>query len=125
MAISLACERCTACCRWPGEVRLSDEEVAQLAAFKELTEQEFIERFTRLRADRQGLALKEQAGGACIFLEGRDCAVQAVKPQQCQDFPNRWMNSLWGKVPLETIQKEYPMLMNCAAVKTFIRSEAA
>ena len=123
VAISLECERCTACCRWPGEVLLSEVEIAQLAAYKGVSEHEFIERFTRLRVDRRGLALKEQPDGACIFLEGRDCAVQPVKPQQCREFPNRWMNSLWGKVPFETIKKEHPMLANCAAVKEFLKSE--
>lgn len=50
----------------------------------------FIERYLRLRADRKGLALQEQPGGACVFLDGVDCRVQAVKPQQCRDFPNLW-----------------------------------
>ena len=25
-----------------------------------------------------------------MFLEGNECAVQPVKPQQCRDFPNLW-----------------------------------
>ena len=33
---------------------------------------------------------QDKPGGECIFLEGRDCAVQPVKPQQCRDFPNGW-----------------------------------
>ena len=79
-----------ACCRWPGQVRLTDEEITQLAAFKGLSESDFIQQFTRLRQDRRGLALREQPDGACIFLEGNDCAVQPVKPQQCREFPNLW-----------------------------------
>ena len=49
-----------------------------------------IETCSRLRADRQGLALMDKPTGECIFLEGRDCSVQPVKPQQCRDFPNGW-----------------------------------
>ena len=120
MPILLECQRCTACCRWPGQVLLSDEEIARLAAFKGMGEPEFIQQFTRLRADRRGLALKEQPDGACIFLENGGCAVQPVKPQQCKDFPSRWVNLLWGKVPLETIRKDYPMLFACSAFKKFI-----
>jgi Fe-S-cluster containining protein len=90
MPIFLECQRCTACCRWPGQVRLSDAEITRLAAFKGLSESDFIQQFTRLRWDRGGLALQEQADGACIFLEGAGCAVQPVKPQQCRDFPNLW-----------------------------------
>jgi hypothetical protein len=121
--IFIECHRCTACCRWLGEVRLSAEEIAQLAAFQNLAETDFIEKFTRLRKDRRGLALLEKANGECIFLAGENCAVQAVKPQQCRDFPNRWVNSLWGKVPLGDIKENYPMLANCSAFKAFVKTE--
>jgi len=84
------CQRCTACCRWPGQVRLTQAEIARLAAFKGLSEFDFIQEYTRLDQQRRGLALKEKPGGECIFLEGNDCTVQPVKPQQCRDFPNGW-----------------------------------
>lgn len=90
MPIFLECQRCTACCRWPGEVRLTDAEITRLAEFKGITEHEFIQRFTRLRSDRQGLSLLEKPNHECIFLEGENCSVQPVKPQQCKDFPNLW-----------------------------------
>ncbi len=51
---------------------------------------EFIQRYTRLALNRQGLALEEKANGECIFLEGQDCSVQRVKPTQCQAFPSGW-----------------------------------
>lgn len=84
------CQRCTACCRWPGQVKLSEAEVSALAQFLNRSEFDFIQEFTRLRADRLGLSLIEKANGDCIFLEGNVCLVQAVKPQQCRDFPNGW-----------------------------------
>ena len=65
-------------------------EIARLAAFKGLSENEFVQKYTRLREDRSGLALQEKANGECIFLNGNDCSVQPVKPQQCKDFPNLW-----------------------------------
>ena len=92
------CQRCTACCRWPGQVRLSTEEIAKLAAFKRISEFDFIQAYTRLRSDRQGLVLQDKPNGECIFLEGNDCAVQAVKPKQCQEFPNLWNFSGFEKV---------------------------
>lgn len=121
MPITLECQRCGACCRWPGEVRLSEEELSKIAGFKGMTDQEFIEHHTRLRKDRRGLALKEQPNGSCIFLDGTNCTVQPVKPQQCKEFPSRWVNLLWGKVPLETVRKEYPMLFACSAFKDFLK----
>lgn len=90
MPVFLECQRCTACCRWPGQVRLTEAEIARLAAFKGLTESAFIQQFTRLTQDRRGLALMDQPDGACIFLDGENCSVQGVKPQQCRDFPNLW-----------------------------------
>jgi hypothetical protein len=90
MPIFLECQRCTACCRWPGQVRLTDPEISRLASFKELPEHDFIQRYTRLRSDRRGLSLLDKPNGECVFLEGDNCAVQPVKPQQCRDFPNLW-----------------------------------
>ena len=90
MPIFHECQRCTACCRWPGEVRLDDGEIARMAAFMRLSEVEFIQRFTRLTKDRRGLSLQEKSNGECVFLDGHDCSVQSVKPQQCRDFPNLW-----------------------------------
>jgi len=90
MPIFHECQRCTACCRWPGQVRLTDAEISRLAAFKDLSEFDFIQRYTRLRQDRRCLVLQDKPNGECIFLEGNDCSVQPVKPQQCRDFPNLW-----------------------------------
>lgn len=90
MPIFHECQRCTACCRWPGQVRLSEDEITRMAAYLDLTEESFIARFTRLTADRRGLALQDKAGHECIFLDGDDCRVQPVKPRQCRDFPNLW-----------------------------------
>lgn len=55
-----------------------------------LTESDFIQSFTRLNADRSGLALQDKENGECIFLDGNDCRVNPVKPQQCRNFPNLW-----------------------------------
>jgi len=84
------CQRCAACCRWPGQVKVDDAEIRGMAALLELPEADFIERYTRVRVDRRGLTLIEGPDGACIFLEGGGCRVQPAKPQQCRDFPNRW-----------------------------------
>jgi Fe-S-cluster containining protein len=84
------CQRCGACCRWSGPVRVEAAEIAALAAWLQLPEDEFIQRYTRLTADRRGLSLTEREDGACVFLQDRDCLVQPVKPRQCRDFPNGW-----------------------------------
>jgi hypothetical protein len=101
---------------------VDDGEIEALARHLGLSAAEFIAQHTRLRADRRGLALLEQPDGACFFLQAGGCAVQAVKPRQCRDFPNGWVNSLWGRVPRETIQREYPMLWQCPAFKEFVQA---
>jgi Fe-S-cluster containining protein len=90
MPIHYECVRCTECCRWPGQVELSEAEIARMAAFLGVSELEFIEIYTDLRPDRRGLALRDKPGGECVLLEGRDCLVQPVKPRQCREFPNGW-----------------------------------
>jgi uncharacterized protein len=89
------CQRCTACCRWPGFVRVTEQEIGAIAAFLHMEEDSSIQQYTRLRPNREGLALIDQADGACFFLQGKDCSIQAVKPQQCKDFPNGWNFPGW------------------------------
>ncbi len=92
------CQRCTNCCRWPGFVKLNDREIAEIAMFVGLTEFDFIQQYTRLRQYRDGLALTDKANGECVFLDGNNCAIQQVKPQQCRDFPNKWNFPGWRQV---------------------------
>jgi uncharacterized protein len=92
-------------------MRLSNAEIARLAAFKGIGECEFIQQFTRLRWDRGGLARQEKPDGACIFLEDNDCVVQPVKPQQCREFPNLWKFPGFEKtcpaIPREVSEEKY------------------
>ena len=95
-SIHYQCQRCTNCCRWPGFVKVSQSEITRIARHLGLSDHEFIQRFTRLRPQRDGLALIDNAGShECIFLEGRDCAIQPVKPDQCAGFPNAWNFPGW------------------------------
>lgn len=86
---------------------MSDEEIAALAKFTGLSEFDFIQKYTRLHTDRRGLSLIEKPNHECIFLEGQDCTVQSVKPQQCKDFPNKWNFPGWRDV-CHAIPREVP-----------------
>ena len=92
------CQRCTACCRWPGQVKIGEPEIQAMAALLRLEAWDFIQQYTRLRPQRDGLALLDKPNGECIFLEGRDCRVQQAKPVQCQGFPNTWNFPGWRSV---------------------------
>lgn len=87
------CQRCGACCRWPGHVWLTETDIQRLAARSGMGERDWIERFAELTRNRAGLSLREQADGTCVFfLEGR-CGVYEDRPAQCRDFPARWVVS--------------------------------
>lgn len=92
------CQRCTACCRWPGQVKIGEQEIMAMAKLLGMGEAEFIQQHTRLRSQRDGLALKDKENGECVFLDGRDCRVQIAKPSQCKGFPNTWNFPDWRSV---------------------------
>ena len=93
--VHYTCQRCTNCCRWPGIVRVSQDEITAIAAHVRMNEDDFIARHTRLRPDRLGLSLLEMPDGSCEWLDGRDCRLQKVKPAQCRAFPNEWNFPGW------------------------------
>lgn len=92
------CQRCTACCKWPGDVRIEENEVSLIAQFLKLNEREFLNQYTRLRTNRQGLSLIEKENHECIMLDGNACRIHPVKPGQCSGFPNKWNFPGWRKV---------------------------
>jgi Fe-S-cluster containining protein len=69
-----------------------------MAALLGESEWDFVQKFTRLRPQRDGLALLDKENGECIFLDGGDCRVQEAKPIQCREFPNRWNFQGWRGV---------------------------
>lgn len=128
------CQRCTACCRWPGQVRLTEAEIARIAAFLQLEETVLIQGYTRLQQDRRGLALLEKPSGACCFLIGNECSIQPVKPQQCRDFPNLWKypgaEKYCRAIPREVSEADYIQLVSAAtgrspeAIRDIMRRES-
>lgn len=89
------CQRCTNCCRWPGDVHLTEGDISSIAAFLGLSEYEFVQKHTKISRRRTGLSLLEHKNGTCVWLEGIDCRLQAVKPEQCRGFPNAWNFPGW------------------------------
>ncbi len=88
------CRRCGQCCRVPGYVYLTSEEVTGIAASLKMEVEAFTARYTRLAPQRQGLSLIEAVDGSCVFLDGRGrCRIQSVKPAQCDAFPRTWRYS--------------------------------
>ena len=84
------CTGCGTCCRWTGSVLLTSRDIASMAVWLELSEQEFIDRYTRLAPNRIRLALIDQTDGSCSFLEGNRCRIYEARPEQCRSFPFEW-----------------------------------
>jgi uncharacterized protein len=97
-SVFYVCQRCGNCCKWPGDVRIEEDEVAPIAAHLGLDEAVFLERYTRLRTNRTGLSLIEKENHECIMLDGNSCRIHAVKPAQCRGFPNLWNFPGWRDV---------------------------
>lgn len=85
---------------------MTEAEIAAIAAHLRIDEREFIQRFTRLSANRMHLSLKEREDGSCVFLErANECVIQPVKPDQCRGFPSRWRFEGWREL-CEAIEVE-------------------
>ena len=85
------CLRCGNCCRIHGYVRVTAQEIDDIASYLKIPQADFLRDHTRLLPDRSGLALLEKPTGECPYLDPRGgCMIQAVKPRQCRDFPFTW-----------------------------------
>lgn len=84
------CGQCGACCRQPGHVYLTGEDIGRLAGYLRVGERECIDRYTTLAPNRGQLTLAMAEDEACVFLDGNRCAVYPARPRQCRDFPHRW-----------------------------------
>ena len=89
------CRRCGACCRIKdGIVRVSEAEIARIAAFLGMSEQDFIDCETDVAPDRRGLILKSRPDGSCAYLaDDNRCRIHPVKPDKCRTFPYEWTNA--------------------------------
>lgn len=96
------CTRCGNCCTGePGYVWVNRQEVAQLADYLGISEDEFRGRFVRMADIRP--TLREKDNGDCVFFErGVGCTVYPHRPRQCRSWPF-WESNLrteqtWNEV---------------------------
>ncbi len=89
------CRKYGAYCRMSnGIVRISDAEIARMAAFLGMGRADFIARETELAPDCRGLVLKRRPDGACAWLTDDNlCRIAPVRPDKCRAFPLEWTNA--------------------------------
>ncbi|MBN1900133.1 YkgJ family cysteine cluster protein [Candidatus Sumerlaeota bacterium] len=85
------CQQCGECCSGEGVVNVTEEEISRIADYLGVSVEEFKEKWTRA-AFFKGYWLQEKPNKDCIFLEGNQCVIQPVKPEQCRSFPFSWEN---------------------------------
>ena len=100
------CLRCGRCCTGaPGRVRVSDEEIAALAARLGLAEAEFRAGYTR-RSRGADVLLAEKRNFDCVFFDSEQgCSVYEDRPRQCRTWPF-WSSALESPESWQTHAKE-------------------
>lgn len=77
---------CTNCCTQPGEVYVTEDDVARAAAYLGVDPDEFREAYCEV--DGTGdIRLTTPPDRACHFLVEGGCSIHQAKPLQCQAFP--------------------------------------
>jgi len=78
------CQQCGDCCAGRGGILIRPGEVAALAAFLHLDEEDFCRCFVEPSALGARLTIRD---GVCVFMEDNRCRVHAVKPFICRQWP--------------------------------------
>lgn len=85
--LNFECTGCGQCCTgFPGYVWVTDEEIEQIAAFLNLSIEEFVRCHLRLVNGRLSLIELPETYD-CIFLKEKKCSIYQVRPMQCRTFP--------------------------------------
>lgn len=78
------CQRSGNCCRRPGYVYFTRDDVEAVAKFLGITRGEFVRR--HLAIDGRRFVLEVDSGG-CRFFDGKGCVIHPAKPLQCRSWP--------------------------------------
>lgn len=81
------CTRCGNCCTGaPGVVWVTDENIEDIAAYRNEKFAEVYARFTRPFGSKR--SLREKENGDCIFYDrSQGCTIYSVRPPQCRTWP--------------------------------------
>jgi len=80
------CVACGRCCRRPGWVRFTENDLRRAARRLDLTVSAFRER-TIDEEDGEGAWIRVTRRRPCPFLREGGCVIHDAKPEQCRSFP--------------------------------------
>lgn len=116
--VRFKCTGCGKCCTGaPGYVWVNEEEIEKIAAYLNITKQEFSMRF--LRKVNGGYSLVEyKKNHDCVFLKENKCSIYPVRPTQCKTYPY-WPFHMHSKENWEAAAKECEGISDEAPIVTF------
>lgn len=82
--LRFACQRSGNCCRRPGYVYFTRDDVDAAAGFLGISRGEFVQRYLAIEGRR--FVLEVDTGG-CRFFDGAGCVIHPAKPLQCRSWP--------------------------------------
>lgn len=85
--LSFKCTECGKCCTGaPGYVWVTEEEIQHIAAYLNISSQEFHQKYVRWVDG--SLSLREDPNTYdCLFLKDNKCQIYPHRPTQCRTFP--------------------------------------
>ncbi|MCB1170548.1 MAG: YkgJ family cysteine cluster protein [Leptospiraceae bacterium] len=105
------CTGCGNCCKGPGDVYFTEEELKSLKEYLKLSAWAFSRLKKRLIQDTIPGYYVHRSGEACLFLEDNRCTVYPVRPLQCRTFPF-WTSNFNSKSNFRHLQKDCPGTMS-------------
>jgi hypothetical protein len=79
-----ACTQCGECCKGFGGTYVTEQEIAAIAAYLDISAEDFVARYCVRSGGRPLLGQKPD--GYCLFFAG-NCSIHAVKPRMCRNWP--------------------------------------
>lgn len=85
--LKFKCTQCGKCCTGsPGHVWLTKEDIEKLCLHLNLSEKEFLKKYTRLIGNQYSLT-ESPKNFDCVFFKDNKCSVYHSRPKQCRVFP--------------------------------------
>jgi Fe-S-cluster containining protein len=80
------CLECANCCR-VATAKVNDRDIERLAKAVGVKPGRFVADYL-VETEDEGLILRREESGACVFLSGNECTVYESRPESCQKFPH-------------------------------------
>jgi uncharacterized protein len=84
--LSFRCTECGACCTGVGSVRISVQDLENMALYKKMSINDFVEYYV-IRTQGSWVLKEGALHGDCIFLQDKHCSIYQARPTQCRTFP--------------------------------------